>query len=157
MSNFSEKENISHTQSIFSEKLQTLHLLRFWARRCHRFAPHLWVCRKFCWKFRKWEFMGISGTFQSLETKFRLMGMSGNGNFRKFPEISNPLNPFPWKCTAIDVRIGLELIPILTSIAISLYRGLGPVYRVIYTTYRAQTSTIVGNDTSSIGITFTHP
>ena len=48
---------------------------------------------------------------------------------------------------------GLELIPILTSIATSFKIGLGPVYRVINTTYRAQTSTTVGNDTSSIGIT----
>ena len=57
--------------------------------------------------------------------------------------------------TFTHAGIGLELIPILISIDTSLYIGLGPVYRVIDAAYRAQTSTTVGNDTSSIGITST--
>ena len=56
----------------------------------------------------------------------------------------------------VRVRVGVrasqarsegELIPILTSITTSPYQGSGPVYRVIYRTYRAQTSIIVGSDT----------
>ena len=56
--------------------------------------------------------------------------------------------------------VGPELIPILRSITtygISLKRALGPVYRSIRTTYRAQTSERVGSGKipSSIVLTFT--
>ena len=45
------------------------------------------------------------------------------------------------------VLLGMQLIPILLSIVPTLYIGSGPVYRVISTTYRPQTSKTVGSDT----------
>lgn len=45
------------------------------------------------------------------------------------------------------VRMGLEPIPTHASVANSLYKGSGLVYRVICRTYRAQTSIIVCRDT----------
>ena len=39
------------------------------------------------------------------------MGISGNGNFRQFPAISKPLNPFPWRRVAIPRYLLLFFLP----------------------------------------------
>lgn len=65
--------------------------------------------------------------------------------FVRDPE--RPITPPPVEEEEDLSKVGLELIPILTSITTSPFRVSGLVYRVICRTYREQTSIIVGSNT----------